>query len=159
MISRPALRWSLGLTGSVLALLYPFAFVFGGIVRHRYRCRGREFTGSFDDCFNDYLPILELVWMIISFVLALMFIRLSFRVWSGVSEGGWRWAWGKKPDYESTGSSRRWGLLAGLALTLWQLARLPTNPDWIHWVHLYWVAFVLWFALSLMQNFQVKPAS
>jgi hypothetical protein len=27
--------------------------MFGGAAKHAYRCRGRELTGTFDDCFND----------------------------------------------------------------------------------------------------------
>lgn len=137
-------------------MLYPVVFLFGIMVRHRYRCRGREFTGNFDDCFNDYLPIVELGWMVVSFFLALMFIRLSFRMWAGIGEGGWRWFWAKQPDYISTGPFRRWGLLAGLVLSIWQLACLPIDLDWFHWTHLYWLAFILWFALSYMQNFRHK---
>jgi hypothetical protein len=159
MIFRREVRWGLGLAGSILGMLYPVAFLFGNMVRHRYRCRGREFTGNFDDCFNDYLPILELGWVVISFILGLIFIRLSFRIWAGAGEGDWHWLWGKKPDYESTGPFRRWGLLVGLGLSIWQLTRLPINLDWLHWTHLYWFAFILWFALSYMQNFKFKNIS
>ena len=147
-----ALRWTFGLSGSVLALLYPFAFFSGGILRDQYRCRDRVSVGTFDDCFNDYLPLLELSWMAISLILALIFIRLSFRVWAGNGEGGWRWAWGKQPDYESTEVFRRWGLLVGLGLSAYQLLRLPLNLDWLHWAHVYWMLFALWFALSYWKN-------
>jgi hypothetical protein len=68
---------------------------FGGAAKRAVRCRGRVFEGNFDDCFNDYLPLLEILAPFAALTLLWLFLRFSFTLWApevAVRTLGWKLA-------------------------------------------------------------------
>ena len=64
-------------------------------VSHEIRCDGRSFTGKMDDCFNDYIPMLEMLTPILALATMSLFLRFSFTLWSPPPESRtsrWRFA-------------------------------------------------------------------
>lgn len=151
MIARQErLRWALAFAGPLLFLTSSFMPLFGGGAKHRARCAGREFTGRWDDCFTDYLPILELFTPVVALGLTWMFARFAFALWAPEPEARtlrWRLA-------SSVAAADHWlivqavaafgGVWAGwrgtgylFAAELWPFAA-------------FWFGFAAWFAASLL---------
>ena len=80
-------RWVSALGGLLLWLAIPLIVIEGGAAKHAWRCRGRVFQGSFDDCFNDYIPVLELLFIpMLILVTAYPFARLAFTLFGPATE-------------------------------------------------------------------------
>ena len=150
-------RWGFAAIGSLAAQAYPTAYLSGIALRHSYRCRNRVFSGApFDDCFNDYLPIFELLWAAVSQVLAIIFIHFAFRFWAKMGEGGWQWFWAKPTSYGSYLGARHYGLGLAILFCLWQLAQLPWHIGWLNWLQAYWLLLTCWFAVTLFANWPIS---
>lgn len=118
---------------------------FGGAAKNQYRCAGREFTGAFDDCFNDYLPILELVIPVIGLFLAYPFARFSFSIFAPqFSEGEkpWRFA-----ELDLWDPGLQIAAIIGCVWTLWRALSYPLSIEVWPYVT-YWLTFAVWFALG-----------
>ena len=147
-------RWMLASVGWLLWLGYPLVFLFGIGLRHDGRCGGQRFTGEFDDCFNDYLPLLESTWAAIALILTFGFIWFSYSLYSRPSDRS-RWWWAAK-SWRGRGWSARQALACiGVVWTVWNLTALPWREPFVGWAHVYWLLFFLWFVLSAWVN---RPA-
>ncbi len=143
------LRFRLALAGVPLWLAYPFALWFGPLAARQVHCAGREFTGAFDECFNDYLPIAEMAAFPLTLLLLYPFLRFAFALYVPMNRPeGWRWRLAGSSGGADCFPSLQ--LLTGVAM-LWAIlhvAALPlagsTAPFWI-----YWMAWLVWLALGL----------
>ena len=149
MITSERVRHSLAKFGCLLFLMSSFMPMFGGIAKHTVRCRGREFTGNFDDCFNDYLPILELVAPVFALLLLWPFARFAFSLLAPVPvlrTRRWRMA-SRSP------SSTFWPHLhaVGALGAIWAVWRAATYPmDKVTAPYFaFWVTFAVWFVISV----------
>jgi len=123
--------------------------LFGGNAKREARCDGRRFTGQFDDCFNDYLPILELMIPIGSVIVSWMFARFAFVLWAPTPDGRnmrWRFA-------SSSPAEDYWPLLHGIAAlgALWAFWRASTYffAAELWPFALFWMVFAIWFGIGL----------
>lgn len=133
--------------GFVLWFAYPIAFFFGSVARREHRCGDREFTGEFDDCFNDYLPILELVFVpAVTLVFAFLFAVYAYSMFAPDDEfrskRWWFAASGKGADYHP---GFLFLVVIGLTWTGFHVWGLPVwGSYWYLW--LYWLGWIGWFA-------------
>lgn len=144
-------RWWCALAGAGLWLAGPIVFALGGAAKHVYRCRDRVFTGRFDDCFNDYLPILEMVVVpTVALALTYPFARFAFSLYAPPAEGrSLRWRLGARD-----GGAAHWPLLQafallGLAWAIWSWSGYALAAVLLPF-HLYWAAFSAWFATAVL---------
>ncbi len=139
------LRWWAALAGPLLFLASSLMPWFGGAKR-RARCVGREFTGEWDDCFTDGLPIVEMLAPIIALALCWMFARFAFAMWSpppGARVLRWRLA-------ASVPTEEHWPVLhvvaaIGMAWALWRGTTYLIAPELWPFVA-FWISFAAWFA-------------
>lgn len=126
-------------------LAYPIAFGAGMWARRDYRCSGRTFTGQFDDCFNDLLPLLEFLLVALMLALTVAFARFAFSIFAPpVPERRYRWRLARVrpaadcyPLYQILAAA---GVLWA-ALHLWSI---PLSPR--YWYLLaYWLLWIGWF--------------
>ena len=120
----------------------------GGAAKHWQRCQGREFTGTFDDCFNDYLPILELAAPILSLLLVYPFGRFAFSLLApDPDERRLRWRLATRSNSEDL-----FPLVHAIAILgcVWALWRSLTYAFAIElWPYVvFWLIFSLWFGLA-----------
>lgn len=109
--------------------------MFGGAAKHAYRCRGREFTGNFDDCFNDYLPIAELAAPIIAIGTAYWFFRYSRSLFDGASS-----AQPKRYSFEDGLPAKLIFALGGTTWSLWRACKYQLVPELIPFTT-FWMLF------------------
>jgi hypothetical protein len=131
----------------------------GGEAKYLYRCGDRTFTGEFDDCFNDYIPILE-VFAVPAFILITVyfFARFAFTLYAPPPDRRtlkWR-----LPSQHSAASA--WPILqtiaaVGAVWALWRLSTYPLVAD-LALFHLYWAVFALWFGTGIVIGFIDKKA-
>jgi hypothetical protein len=144
-----ALRWLLALLGAGFWLASSFMPLFGGIAKHAYRCRGREFTGNFDDCFTDALPVLELFAPIVALCLALPFARFAFSLYAPAPEARrlrWRLASRSHPRPLSP-ALYRWAVV-GVAGCVWRAFSYPFVRELAPF-QAFWFLFAAWFGGGL----------
>lgn len=145
-------RYGAALAGALCFLVISFFPLFGGAAKQEVRCRGRVFSGAFDDCFHDYLPLVELLAPLVALGLIWPFLRLSFTLWApeeGSRSLGWRWAGrAAKRDY-----SLRLECLTLLAMAwiFWRAAlypidrvTLPFQAVWLLFAFLWGCSFFVW---------------
>lgn len=143
-------RWWFALAGPVLLEIASFMPIFGGTAKHLYRCRGREFTGEFDDCFNDYLPVVELSAPILALLLIYPFARLAFSLFApDPDERTLRWRLATTTPLAEYFPSFHAIVGIGLIWTLWRALTYPLVPQM--WPYLlFWFVFAAWFATGLV---------
>ncbi|MEJ6009712.1 hypothetical protein [Novosphingobium aquae] len=123
--------------------------LFGGTAAHQVRCRGREYSDHFDDCFNDYFPLLEMSAPIVALALLWPFLQYSFTIWSpdiqqrsriwwfaSRSESGYFW-----PEFQ---------VIAGLgaAWCVWRAASYPLDHLTAGYIAT-WLGFAVWFLAAV----------
>ena len=142
-------RWLLALAGPLLLEISSLMPMFGGAAKHWYRCRGRQFTGSFDDCFNDYLPIVELALPFFCLLLLYPFSRLAFSLFAPDPERRffrWRLATGSKA--EDLYPTLHAFAVIGAVWAVWRAFTYPIIPQM--WPYLlFWCLFAIWFLVAL----------
>jgi hypothetical protein len=100
--------------------------MFGGTAKHLYRCRGREFTGVFDDCFNDYLPILELSLPVLALLLTYPFARFSYSLYAPDSDlCSQKWRLATSTPLSQYFPTFHLMTAVGLAWTIWRAFTYP----------------------------------
>lgn len=113
------------------------------------RCAGRQFTGTFDDCFNDYIPILEVLFLpagliLLAFPFAVM--AFSFFADPGVDRNGyWKYTLGN--DSKRGFPVRAMFALVGFGLCVWTWFSLPQLKGFVLF-YIYWACFAAWFLLA-----------
>jgi len=144
------LRWTLAAAGPLFFLASSFMPLLGGAAKQRARCIGREFTDEFDVCFNDYLPIAELVVPLLALALLYMFARFAFALFAPAPKQrkmGWRLA-------SSIAAEDHWPILHGVAAAgvIWALWRRTTYlfAAGLWRYVLFWLAVACWFAAGLV---------
>jgi hypothetical protein len=152
-------RWWFALAGPVLLEISSFMLWFGGTAKHLYRCRGREFTGEFDDCFNDYLPILELVLPFLVLLVLYPFARFSFSLYApDPAMRTLKWRLATKTPLSEYFPTFHLMVGVGLSWTLWRAASYPRVPEM--WPYLsFWLTFAAWFACGLMAAWPKREAN
>ena len=138
-------RWWLALAGPVQLEISSFMPLLGRAAKHRHRCDSREFTGSFDDCFNDYLPIVELALPVLALILIYPFARVAFSLFApepSQLDRPWRFA---KPDLWHPGLQIAAAIGCGWAI--WRAFSYPLAIEL--WPYIaFWLVFAIWFALG-----------
>jgi len=141
---RHALSW----TGLLLWFAYPVAFLAGRAAEWSHRCGHRTFSGEFDDCFNDMLPILELAAPVMTLLLAYPFARLAFSIFAPAPERRTRrWRMASRSGGARYFPAFQIAAALGIAWVVFHVRLLPPFPaGWPF--HLYWAAWTLWFMLG-----------
>ncbi|HEX5182990.1 MAG TPA: hypothetical protein VFW19_07540 [Allosphingosinicella sp.] len=143
-------RWCLALLGPCLWLAASTLPMIGGIAEHQYRCRGRVYTGHFDDCFNDYLPILEMVAPVLALLLAYPFARFAFSLYAPpVEQRRARWRLATKGDPAGLWPPLHAFAAIGVMWCLWRAVTYRAAREFLPF-RLFWTAFGLWFAAGLV---------
>jgi hypothetical protein len=145
VILKEGVRKTLAFAGCGLWLASSFMPFFGGLAKHQVQCRGRSFTGDFDDCFNDYIPLLELSAPLFALAGLYIFMRLAFAIWSP-EPGNRRMRWRLAPK---DGIAVYHPGYAGLAVMggLWAFWRATLYPlDGVTAPFIgFWLSFAVWF--------------
>ncbi|WP_370170542.1 hypothetical protein [Sphingobium abikonense] len=149
-------RFWLASLGIPLWLGYPFAFWFGPIVARSVRCAGRQFTGEFDDCFNDYIPVLEMLAFPMTLLLMFPFLRFAFALYAPADvKDGWRWRITGRMNGDACFPSLQ--LFAGMLL-LWivfHVRMLPVAPAaGLLWT--YWFFWIVWLLIEIVVSWPSK---
>lgn len=119
----------------------------GGAAKDAARCKGREFTGEFDDCFNDYLRIAEFAVIIGAMLSALVFYRLA----DSVLNQGER---APPSGYRQTQLPRSGHALltvVGAVWCLWRLSTYTGSADLWPFIT-FWLCFAMWFVAAAMAS-------
>lgn len=148
-------RRMVALAGIALWLMYPFVYFGSTRARWTSRCEGRTFNGSFDECFNDALPIFELIVFPVTFALA--FARLAFSMFAQSADKRtvrWRLAGsGAAADYYPT---FQLVCVVGIIWAILHVAYLPLSFD--YWYLLtYWAAWLAWFLIGALAALPTTP--
>ncbi|HEX4847543.1 MAG TPA: hypothetical protein VFV30_05330 [Novosphingobium sp.] len=138
------LRKAIAAFGGVLFMAVSTFPMLGGAAKWEVQCRGRDFIGRWDDCFNDQLPFFEMAAPFLALMLLWPFLRFANTLWSPdpqLRTKDWRLA------SENT-KQVLWPLLqwSGLALGIWcfhRAALYPIDPVTAPY-QLTWVVFGLW---------------
>lgn len=91
-------------------------------------CRGRVFAGGFDECFNDYLPLLEFLAPAVALALLWPFLRFASSVWK-----------------DGAGPLSQGLAVMGTCWCIWRASTYPIDRVTIPYI-LVWVLFGMWFA-------------
>jgi hypothetical protein len=148
-------RWWLALAGPLLLEASSFMPFFGGVAKHWYRCRGRTFTGQFDDCFNDALPF-EIFIPFFALILLYPFGRLAFSLFAPDPEKrtfGWRLATSSKG--QSLFPILHAFPAAGAAWGIWRALTYPMILEMWPYI-LFWLLFSGWFILGIIVAWPVR---
>ncbi len=142
-------RWALAIIGVLMFQVASFMPIFGGAAKWAVRCRGRAFTGDFDDCFNDYLPIMEVIVPLLALVMLYPLARFAYSLFAPPEELRalkWRPARGGSADFFPA-----FHITAGLG-TLWAAWRASTYPlDPVTAPYIaFWPLFALWFVTGVV---------
>ena len=129
-------------------LVYPFAYFAGLRARWSQRCAGRTFTGEFDDCYNDALPIVELLAFPLTFILAYPFARFAFSMFGpAAEERSFKW---RLAASSAAAAYSPWFQIVATAGFVWaalHLVSLPLTTE--YWYLLaYWALWIGWFSLG-----------
>jgi hypothetical protein len=146
VILREGVRRALVAVGTLLWIGAGFMPALGGGAKHAYRCRDREFSGAFDDCFNDYIPVAEVFAILIALVTAYLFFRFARSLFM-TSEPHPRGGYVVRTILDATGNIAVLG-------ALWSLWRFSTYPGVVQMLPylVFWLVFSLWFTIGAMVN-------
>ncbi len=141
-------RWTLATIGVLMFQAASFMPIFGGAAKWAVRCKGRAFTGNFDDCFNDHLPIVEMIVPLLALVILYPFARLTYTLFAPKAELRtlkWRPALGGGADFFPA-----FHIIAGLGAlwAVWRASTYPLDPVTAPYIA-FWTIFALWFVLGV----------
>lgn len=134
--------------GIGLWLAFPFVYWLSTRARWLQRCSGRTYTGEFDDCFNDMLPVFEILAFPLTFILIYPFARLAFGMFGPASDvRTYRWRFAARSGGSDYFPSFQICAAVGI---VWACLHLSSLPLWLRfwYLHLYWVAWIVWFGLG-----------
>lgn len=157
---REGVRKALAFAGCGLWLLSSLMPMFGGAAKHRVLCRGATFSGQFDACFNDHLPVLELIAPLGALFLLFPFAVFASAVWAP-EPGERRQFWRLAPATGAAARFPQYSLLCfgGCAGSVWLASRYPVDPVTAPFMT-FWAIFALWFAGGVIATFQAgRPRS
>lgn len=142
MLARPV-RLALAWLGPLLWIAAGLMPILGGAAKHNYRCEGREFTGSFDDCFTDYIPVLEMAALGAAVVTAFWFMKFSRRLFALDSPPGPA----ERYSFEGRLSAPFIVALTGCVWSVWRATTYPVVRELFPFLG-FWLAFAAWFGLG-----------
>lgn len=147
MILQENARKALSLTGCGLWLAPSFMPWFGGVAKHEVVCRGHlPPTGGFDDCFNDYIPGLELTAPILAALLWYSFARFAVTIWApppALRRHAWRLASRARSVAYHPGCAIC--CVAGAGWCPWRAWGYPVDAVTLPYIA-FWMVFAMWFA-------------
>lgn len=139
------IRKFMAIAGCGLWVASSFMPMLGMGAKHEALCRGREFTGTFDDCFNDYLPVLELFAPVFAVPLHWFFAKFAVAVWAPEpAERTMRWRLAPKDGTAIYHPGHMVLGLIGAAWPIWRAASYPLDPITLPYIG-FWLLFALWF--------------
>ncbi|PNU02872.1 hypothetical protein [Novosphingobium guangzhouense] len=147
MILKEGDRRTLAFAGCGLWLASSLMPLFGGAAKHAVKCRGREPpAGTFDDCFIDDIPVLELGAPMLALPLLFLFGSFAMAVWSPPPwqrQRRWRLAprWGTAAYHPNFPIA----CMIGAAWCLWRAALYPLEAQTLPFMA-FWLVFAGWFA-------------
>lgn len=113
------------------------------------RCEGREFVGHFDDCFNDLIPGLEILGLILKIVMIYPFSWYSLQMFVP-AEAERKGIWASK-KLSNADTYRPIGMIVACFALAWVIVRLatfPWSPYHMMWSYLYWTGAALWWLIA-----------
>ena len=144
--------------GTLLFAAYPIVKIVESNTRWQIRCAGRRFEG-FDDCYNDYLPVLEFVALLIYPLFIWLFARYAFSMFAPPAEDRrlqWRWANSDAGCDYFPGFLI--GALIGLLWAIWNIYALPL--ELIFWkIFAYWIICAAWFVAGSLVSWRKSETS
>lgn len=138
-------RWGLAFLGLPLWFSVSLLPILSGPADYEYRCRGRRFTGGVDDCFQDGLPVLEVMAPLAALLFAYPFLRFAFSLYAPAPAARrlkWRLATRSDPG-DLWPILHIFGLL-GAAWSAWRLLSYPLEPQFMAFQSV-WSLFAFWF--------------
>jgi hypothetical protein len=149
-------RHSAATLGVILWLAFPFVYMAGTHARWLRRCQGRSFTGAFDSCFNDALPMFEFVAFPVTLALTYLIARFAFSMFAPVAElrtRKWRLA-----DTTCGEAFPRYQVFSAFGL-IWTALHASSTPfSFTYWYLLaYWAAWLLWFIIGALSALPLTP--
>jgi len=147
-----SLRRALALFGLILWAAFPFAYDAGSTARWEQRCGGHVFTGTFDSCFNDGLPVLELLSFPLTLLLAYPFARLAFSMFAPkVDDRSFKWRLAARAGGRDYFPAFQIAAAIGL---LWAGVHLVSTPFAGRYWYLtaYWSTWMGWFILGALAS-------
>jgi hypothetical protein len=120
---------------------------FGGLAKHEIECRGHvPVDGTFDDCFNDCIPFLEIGAPILAVPLLFLFGAFAMAVWSPPPNLR-RHAWRLAPGSGTAAYHPKFVIvcLIGVAWCLWRAWLYPLDELVLPFTA-FWLVFSAWFA-------------
>jgi len=144
------MRHSAATIGVMLWLAFPFVYMAGTHARWLRRCQGRSFTGAFDSCFNDGLPVFEFLAFPVTLALTYLFARFAFSMFAPSAElrtRRWRLA-----DSASGGEAFPLYQLFSTFGLIWTVLHANATPfSFTYWYLLaYWAGWLLWFLIGAL---------
>lgn len=142
------LRLFVASTGLVWWIAFPFVYIAGTHARWERRCAGRTFTGTFDDCFNDALPVFELGAFPLTLILAYPFARFAFSMFGPERDlRTFSWHLAAKSGGNEYFPSFQIAAAIGIIWAGFHFFLMPLAIA--YWYLLaYWVIWIGWFALG-----------
>jgi hypothetical protein len=149
-------RRILAFAGLFLWATFPFLYAAGTRARWQHRCEGRSFTGTFDSCFNDGLPVFELLAFPLTLLLAYPFARFAFSTFAPlVGDRSFKWRLAGQSGGEAYFPAFQITAAIGIG---WAGLHLASTPLAFRYWYLiaYWSTWIGWFVLGAIASF---PAS
>jgi|GEM_PF-3542334 len=142
------MRRLVALVGVVWWSVLPFAYIAGTRARWEHRCAGRTFTGTFDECFNDALPVLEMLTIPLTFILAYPFTRFAFSMFGPESDlRTYRWRFAASSGGIDYSPAFQIASAIGILWAGFNLFSMPIATR--YWYLLaYWIVWITWFSLG-----------
>ena len=151
-----AKRLGLAMAGMALWFAYPFVFWNGRIAVFQYQCSREPAVNGSDPCFTDYLPIVDMLALVLTLALAYPFARFAFTLFalppSKRGRGWWLASSSAGSDYYPSLQ-----VFAGLGIG-WALVHAKNYPFALYPYLTYWAAWIGWFCLGIWMSWPPKEA-
>lgn len=148
------IRLALVCAGPILWLIAGWMPIFGGAAKWHYRCGGRHFTGQFDDCFNDYIPVGEIAAVLFTILTIYFFYIFSKRLYGFASAQSRedRYSLNQKPNGAHVAA------IAGATWAAWRAFSYPQAFEFTPFIA-FWGIFAVWFGLGAAYGWFGREAS
>lgn len=145
------LRKSIAIFGGVLFMAVSTFPLIGGAAKRSVQCRGREFTGHWDDCFSDQLPFFEMAAPFVALLLLWPFLRFGFSLWAPDPQfRTQRWRLANEDSMRTLWPALQLGGMALAAWCFYRAALYPIDPVTAPY-QLTWIVFGVWALVGAAQ--------
>lgn len=151
-------RFLVATAGVALWLTFPFVYMASMHARWLRRCDGRTFSGKFDDCFNDTLPVFEFVAFPLTIALAYLFVRFAFSMFAPSAElRTTRWRLARSEGGADYFPVYQLLSVVGMIWTVLHVRSLPLSLT--YWYLLaYWAAWFAWLLTGVLAALPATPS-